>query len=535
MAPSSPRRWFLALAAPLLLLGAWLRAGTAPWHTNLWAIDWLSYYEPQAEALASLHLWRWAGSWEGLHPPFSGVVHGTLMTLGAGLGVQWAATVIAGLVAAALVGWLVLQAGRDAEAHPAVAVGAALSAVAVMALSPFQANYGLNTSPYPWALLMTAGAMAALWSARRSGEPRPWVVAGVLAGLAIQTHVLAFAVVIGQGCWLALQGRALWRDARAGLVRWAAIVGLFALPMIVGSLLKTSDPWTFHIDPQEEPWWRTAAMVLSERFGDRDSAVTLGGLLGGLALVGVARRPQGAAALLAWGVLGWMAALLLFIQLRVADPRLSHYYLVPQLLGVGAALAAAVELPRRRGLAALALGAVLLAQLPWGAQALDYLAERRQQASGLLEEHAAGREAVAAVFDEADEGAVIAYLWDHEFLNDEPEHLDPYAAFPLSVVGRRCPEEHPPRGLCNADGSRRYTFDPSAFTGEVAEYEEPLRLLINGSEPPGRTTIIQVPGSGAPERPFPVEEWLREHGAELLEEQGVLIWRFPPGHRVAPP
>ena len=534
MALPSARRWFLVLAAPLLAVGAWLRAGTAPWHTNLWAIDWLSYYEPQAEALASLHLWRWAGSWEGLHPPFSGVVHGTLMTLGAGLGVQWAATVIAGLLAAGLVGWLVQDAGAK-DAHPAVATGAALSVVAVMALSPFQANYGLNTSPYPWALLTTAGAMAALWAARRSSEARPWVVAGVLAGLAVQTHVLAFAVVLGQACWLGLQGRALWREARAGLVRWGALVGLFALPMIIGSLLKTSDPWTFHIDPQEEPWWRTASMVLSERFGDRSSAVWLGALLSVLAVLGSLRRPRGAASLLSWGALGWMAALLLFIELRVADPRLSHYYLVPQLLGVGAALAAVVELPRARGVAAVVLGAVLLAQLPWASQALGYLEERRQQASGLLEEHAAGRAAVAAVFDEADEGAVIAYLWDHEFLNDEPEHLDPFAAFPLSAVGRRCPEEHPPRGLCNADGSRRYTFDPSAFTGEVDEYEEPLRLLINGSEPPGRTTIVQVPGSGAPERPFPVEEWLREHGGVLTFEGDVLIWRFPPGHRVAPP
>ena len=520
------------LAAPVLAVGAWLRAGTAPWHTNLWAIDWLSYYEPQAEALASLHLWRWAGSWEGLHPPFSGVVHGTLMTLGAGLGVQWAATVTAGLVAAALVGWMVQEAGAK-DAHPAVATGAALAAVSVLALSPFQANYGLNTSPYPWALLTTAGAMAALWAARRSTATGPWVVAGLLSGLAIQTHVLAFAAVIGQGCWLTLHGRALWREARAGLVRWGAIVGLFALPMVIGSLLKTSDPWTFHIDPQEEPWWRTAAMVLNERFGDRTTASSLGAVLGTLALFGAARQPRGVASLLSWGTVGWMAALVLFIELRVADPRLSHYYLVPQLLGVGAALAAVAEMPRKQGFGPLLL--VGLVGLLWGRESLDYLEERRQHASALLEEHAAGRAAVKAVFEQAGEGAVIAYLWDHEFLNDEPEHLDPFAAFPLSAVGRRCPEEHPPRGLCNADGSRRYTFDPSAFTGEVDEYEEPLRLLINGSEPPGRTTIVQVPGSGAPPRPFPVEEWLREHGGVLSDEGDVLIWRFPPGHRVAPP
>ena len=194
MAPL-PRSWTkkapLFLAVLLLAGGGWLRFVAWPWHSNLWAIDWLSYYEPQAEALASLQLHRWLLSWEGLHPPVSGVVHGALMALGSPLSVHWAATV------AATLGGAVFLARSVAERSSAFL---GLAVVGWASLSPLQANYGLNTSPYPWVLLFVGASVFALARASEcapSRARRPFIVAAVLAGLALQTHVLAFAVALG--------------------------------------------------------------------------------------------------------------------------------------------------------------------------------------------------------------------------------------------------------------------------------------------------------------------------------------------------
>jgi hypothetical protein len=423
--------------------------------------------------------------------------------------------------------------------HPGVGA-VATGFVAWAALSPLQANYGLNTSPYPWTLLLVAAATLALRAAVSRPEPRPWIVAAVLMGLAVQTHVLAFAVAVAQALWLALHGAGVLRDRRRAVTRWAAVLGIFCVPMLVGSLTKTSDPWTFHIEEGGEPWVRTAWMVLHERFGGRRTALWLGAALAGSTSLGVVLRPRGLASLLVLGIAGWMSALALFIELGVADPRLSHYYLVPHLLGLAAGasgLAAGLErwgrAPALRigGLLALAVGTGL-----WASDALRYQLGRQGDAERALADAEPVREAVRAAFAGASEGDVVAYLWNHEFLNDEPEYLDPYAAWPLSRVGRRCTEEHPPRGLCNAAGGSRFYFDPSAFEGALFELEEPLRLMVNQAHPPGRATLFLLPGSEAPPRPFPSEVWMAAQGAtETRLPGGVTRWQFPVGARLEQP
>lgn len=525
----------LAVAAAVLAVGGWLRAITWPWHNNLWAIDWLSYYEPQAEALATLRLWSWLGSWEGLHPPVSGVVHGTLMALGVPLSGHWVATTAAGLAAIALLAWAV---GREHR----MGGGFALLVVFWASLSPLQANYGLNTSPYPWTLLLVGGSVLALSRARDDGDRRVWIAAAVWMGLAVETHVLALSIAIGQALWLAAQGRTWLVDRKAEVGRWAMIVGALCLPMFIGSIFKTSDPWTFHIEEGGEPWFRTAWMVLHERFGGRSSAVLLGAVLAFFAVVGAALKPRGLPGLLAVSVMGWAAALVLFIELGVADPRLSHYYLVPQLLGLAAgavgAIAVAERLPERaRGVWPWVLLALLAAvSVPWAEDGLRTQLDRRSTAERSLEDAAAVRDSVGEAFRSAGDGDVVAYLWDHQFLNDEPEYMDPYAAWPLSRVGRRCREEHPPRGLCNASGDARFYFDPSAFSGGLWELEEPLRLMVNQASAPGRARFILAPGPDAPARPFPSEVWMQEQGASRRDlGGGVALWEFPVGARVEPP
>ncbi len=535
---SLPRPWTknatLVLAACLLAVGGLLRFMAWPWHNNLWAIDWLSYYEPQAEALATLRLHRWLLSWEGLHPPVSGVVHGTLMALGVPLSIHWAASLAATLGGAA---FLALAVAERSSAW----LGLAVLGWAV--LSPLQANYGLNTSPYPWVLLLVGASVLALARAAEytpAEARRHFLVAAVLAGLALQTHVLAFAVALGQALWLAIQGRAWLRDRKDAVVRWAVVVGLFTLPMVVGSLTKTSDPWTFHIERGEEHWVRTASMVLHERFGARYFGLALGGLLALLGAIGMLLKPRGLPGMLGLALLGWCSALFLFIELGVADPRLSHYYLVPHLLGLGSGavgagtlMARVPEALARRWVVALVLVAV---SIPWGLEAVNQQLDRRTAAMRQLDEAREVRTVIGDAFAKADDGDVVAYLWDHQFLNDEPEYLDPFAAWPPGRVGRRCREEHPPRGLCNAAGNVRFYFDPSAFSGHLYEFEEPLRLMVNQAEPPGRARIFLLPSPEAPPRPFASEVWMEaEGGTALMLPRGVTMWEFPPGTRIEPP
>ena len=538
MVSRAPRALQIQLASALVVLGfgAWLRALAQPWHTNLWTIDWLSYYEAQADALSSFRLHAWIGSWEGLHPPVSGALHGAIMVFGGSLATHWAATVAAGLLAAVFLARPFVGPGR-------VRASFGLLLLLWVALSPLQANYGLNTSPYPWVLLLCGAATVALLRAAQADTPSAWVLAGVVMGLAVQTHVLAFVVALGQLLWILGRGRPFLRTHRAGLLRWGLVLGVLAAPMIVGSLTATGDPWTFHIEPGEQSWWSTALMVVFERFGDRPSGHALGLVLGVGGLGGLALAPRGLPGLLGVCILGWLAALALFFVGHVADPRLSHYYLVPHMFGLALGAVGWAEIADRaagRGrprIAAGILAAVLAVTGWWAVESIGWQLARRDRAHRLVSEAGAAPEAVRALFLNAGPGDVVAYLWDHQFLNDEPEYLDPIAArWPITRLGRPCPEEHPPRGLCNAFGSARFYFDPSAFAGDLWELEEPLRLMVNRAEAPGSTRIVLLEGPERPPHPWPTEVWMREHGGTSRSLGGnALVWEFPPGARIDPP
>ena len=553
MVSRAPRALQIALsvlALALLGAGAWLRAITAPWHTNVWAIDWLSYYAPQADALARGDVLG-AYAWEGLHPPVSGLIHGALMATGATLWMQWAATVVAGLLAVVVLRRLFDGAG------PADAGFFALL-VCWIALSPLQTNYGLNTSPYPWTLLFVAGSIAALVHAR-AGRPTDgterreptdpahiwdngsarWVLAALLTGLAVQTHVLALAVAAAQGAWLLLQGRALRRKQTRGLAWWFGLVALCCLPVLVVAVTRTTDPWTFHIEATETPWWITASMVFEHRFGERTSASALGLLLALGAAASLVLAPRGPQGLLALCLVGWIAALAVFLELGVADPRLSHYFLVPQLLAFALAAygwrdlvwLAGEERWGRIGWRIVGLLAVVTAW--WATDAVSWQLDRAQDAASRMASSAPVADAIQARIAGAQSGDVTAYLWDHRFLNDEPEHLDPIAArWPLDRIGPPCRDIELTRGLCTSADGATLVVDPAAWTGPLDEFEEPLRLLLNAASPPGSLTVFLLPAADAPPAPWPTERWMAAHGGTREDlGHGVVAWVFPSGAR----
>jgi len=531
-----PRRLWLPALVAILAAGTWLRLQQHPFHLNVWAIDWLGYYEDQARDLYGLHLWSFLWRWEGLHPPLSGMFHSALMVAGAGLPLHWAATVGASLAAPLILG----LAGAKR-----FGTGAMLLGVAWVSLSALQANYGLNTTPYPWLLLFVAGSTVSILRAIEVSGKQYFLAAGVLSALAIQVHVLAFAVIIAQAIIISFCNRnhLPWKKSSAS--PWWILTGSSAATMCWKAYGMSTDAWTFHVSEASGGWLGEIMLALSNRFGAWSDkylliAVVTAGIVGGLA-----RGQRTAIVLLLLQAGGTLAALALFFELHVADPRLMHYYALPQMLlltaGAWGLASFARGMAGRRGPALLALAAAL--SLPWLWNTLQWNQQRQLQAQ---EEIARGSgESVRKLFADAAKGDVIAYLWDNQFLNDESDHLDPIAArWPTWRLGRPCFDVEMPPHHCNRHGGAHFFFSPSAQTGmdggvviKFKKMEEGFRRMINLSTPPGRTTIIVAPGSDAPARPWPMETWLTAHGATTKEPKagGTLLFTLPVGLRVEPP
>jgi len=517
----------VTVALLFVILGIKLRTDTLGYHQNLWGIDWLSYYEAQGRALRSLNLFGWLFSWEGLHPPLSGVIHGLIQAAGGGLPIHWAATTAAGFIGAIALG---LEGWR--RSGPL----ALLLIVPVFSLCPIQTNYALNASPYPWMLLLLGLSTVLLLRAIEGDDRRLWLASALCSALAAQVHVLALAAV-GIQTIILLAEAGHPRHWSTGVRRWCVLVGISATLIIAVSLNLTRNPWTFHVG-EDQPWHLTARHVLESRFGDLGGRFPFAILLSVGALCGLA-TPQRRFVLLLWGqALAILAALAFFMETHVADPRLTHYYAAPELLFIaGGAVGSAAFLARygHRGTVLGMLLALGVAVPAW--QSADaWQAPRTQQ---LAEPTAAPTvQTIAALYEEAGPGDVLAYLWDHRFLNDEPEHFDPIAAaWPTHRLGRPCFGIEAPRMQCNAHRGTRFYFDPRSHSTEFEPLEETLRLVINSSSPPGRARLIVVPGEEAPQRPWPVEAWFKEQGGtlRLLEDPEVLIWTFPVGLTVPSP
>jgi hypothetical protein len=517
--------------------GVWLRLQQHPFHQNLWAIDWLGYYEDQARDLYNLNLLSFLFRWEGLHPPLSGTIHGAMMVAGLGLPVHWAATIAASLAAPLILGL------AGARRH---GLGALLLGTAWVSLSPLQANYGLNTTPYPWLLLFVAGSTVATLRALETGDKRHFLAAGILSALAIQVHVLAFAVVLAQALVLIARGKASRPSRGSAANRWWLLVAASAMVLSWHAVQMTGDSWTFHVSEAGGGWTGEVALALANRFGAWSDkylliAVVALGILGGLA-----QGPRTAIALLLLEGFGTLCALVLFYEVNVADPRLVHYFAMPQmlLLCAGAwglaALARSFD-DRRRGGAVLALAAVL--SLPWLWNTLEWNQQRQDRAREAIAASSAAR--VHDLYSSAGEGDVIAYLWDNRFLNDESDHLDPIASgWPTWRLGRPCLQVEMPPHHCNQHDGSYFFFSPSAQTGRDGDavipfesMEEGFRRLINLSTAPGRTVIVVSAATDAPPRPWPMESWLLSHGATIDEPEpdGMLTITLPVGLRVEPP
>jgi len=518
----------IGLASALIIVGIKLRTETLAYHQNLWGIDWLTYYEAQGRALHSFNPFLWLFSWEGLHPPLSGIVHGSIQAAGGGLHIHWTATTAAGFIGA---GALALEVWRRSGSLSLLLI------IGVFSLSPLQSNYALNASPYPWTLLLLGLSSALLLRALERGGRRLWLASAIFSALATQAHVLVLAAVAVQALFLLFARGWKPRSWDLELRRWHLLVALSATLLVGGSLVKTTDPWTFHVG-EEQPWIQTAIHMLRSRFGELASRLPLMGLLAAGTVGGLFTAQRRAVLLLACQGLAILAALGFFMETHVADPRLTHYYAPVHLLFLASGALGLGALARKLGPKAVALGFLLALGTagPALTSATEWQDARNQRVAVAAQTETPQK--VARLYSEAGDGDVIAYLWGHRFLNDEPEHFDPVAAlWPTKRLGRPCFDIEAPRMQCNRDGNTYFYFDPRTHSSEFDQLEETLRLVINSASSPGRARLIILPSDDEPPRPWPVEPWFTEHGGQLevLNQPTVLIWTFPPGLKIPTP
>ena len=523
------------VAATLLIgLGSWLRYEHLPFHQNLWA---LGYYEDQARDLRSLDLFGYLLRWEGLHPPLSGVIHGGMSALGLGLPIHWAAT-----IAATLAGPLILGLAGARRLG-----GSALVLTLLwVGLSPLQSNYGLNTTPYPWLLLIVGASTVGVLQILRGARGRLLLLGGLLSAAAIQIHVLALAVVVAQAIVLLVTQRKL-RPGRHGEANpWWIPVGLSSTVLCWNALSMTLDSWTFHVAQASDGWFTEVTLALSSRFGAPQDKYLIIAVVGAGILGGLLRGPRVPIALLLLEAVGTLLALGLFFEVNVADPRLVHYYALPQMLLCTAGAWGTVGFARSLGTPhkqAIVVALSILLSGPWVLSTFERSQQRNEYAQEQIL-NSSGAE-IRKIFEAAGQGDVVAYFWDNQFLNDESDHLDPVAAlWPAWRLGRPCFDVDMPPHHCNAHAGSMFFFSPSAQTGRdgdrkipFAEMEEGFRRIVNLSQPPGRTVIIVSPGPDAPPRPWPMEDWLVELGATVSPSLpgGVLVFSTPIGARAEPP
>lgn len=504
----------------LVAVAAAHRIWDLPWQWHVWAIDALSYYDTQARALRAGDAFGGLLSWQGLHPPGSGWWIATALACGASLPVQIALVLAASLGSIVSLAWALRR---------VVGVAPALIFAACAAGSALQANYASSIGPYPYlALALAAGTAVRLVAPARLG------LAGLIALWAINTHVLALgaAAVLALDV-LVMAARAEGMRPRrviAATWRWWVPLAVASAFVFVGALQKRSDPWTFHITESHAGPLQDHVQLLIGRFGATPWTLAASGLLGVGAVLGlVSPTSRRGTALLLGQALAIESALAVFFALGVADPRQTHYQIAPQLLGMAAA---ALGWAALRGRLARGLAATLLV-FTFAGHTMGVLHWQQGRRSNL---HAAasfpGVAAASRALHDAGPGDVVVWLWQATFLNDEPELADPFAQhWPIHRLGRACASWTDSRLYCQEHEGSFFFFSPNLTVDDRRANEEILRMAALAARPPGEMTVVVIPHQAT--RPFEMESWFREAGAQVEERGGAVIFRFPPGSPLA--
>ena len=422
---SGPIPFWPALAV-LLVAAVTIRWARLPVAWSYWAVDYVAYTHGHWLELGQGDL-PWTRLVR-LHPGQYALAF-TLM-LKAGLSLRalfWVpALASAGSISLGAI-WL----------RRAVSPGTGLLFAGLMAVSPYQAHYGLELNNYPLYQLFGAAVLVAAWSAWDS--PTRWrlLALGAAVAAALHGHFFAALPVVLLG------GAAL--ITRRWKVALAVGAGLaVAAPIFVSALSLPGDPETY-----SAPAERGSQLVVESwlawvgRFGPPRALAAIALALA-LATAGALRRPRrrplglllGGALLLliAQNYVGFLGGAVRIFQ--------TPYWILPSWIAF-ALIAVGVEAWRIRW-ARLALLVVLL---PWLVPAGLRAIHPTGAGPGTAVSWSGGgghRELVPAAADDLRDylqtrvtaGDVVVYLWDPWFINDQPHRWDPlFAAFPPGELG----------------------------------------------------------------------------------------------------
>jgi mannosyltransferase len=186
------------------------------WRTSIWFDEAYSLFLARQHLPELLRRLRT----EDMHPPLYYVVLGLwIKAFGTS---ELALRLPSAIMGAVLVGLTYLLARRLVDQR------CALTAAALVALSPFQLMASRDARMYPFLAVFALGATYALWQALDTRQRRYWVAYVGAAVAAIYTHHFAFLVLLAHGAYLVVCAR----QALRAWVAAGAAVAVAYLPFV---------------------------------------------------------------------------------------------------------------------------------------------------------------------------------------------------------------------------------------------------------------------------------------------------------------
>lgn len=108
---------------------------------------------------------------------------------------------------------------------------AGLAAAALTALSPIMVWYSQEARAYALGILLTALSLLLIIRASETLSPRPLLLWGLCAALALGTHYFTVFVLVPEAAWLVMKAR------RTGTLTVSALAACLAPPLLVGGAL----------------------------------------------------------------------------------------------------------------------------------------------------------------------------------------------------------------------------------------------------------------------------------------------------------
>ena len=487
--PAGPDRWFWPVLGVLVLGAAAIRWGRLPIVWDYWAIDYVSYVHGHWEDLSQGRL-----PWTrliGMHPGQYALGMVALLKLGGSMRALLVLPIVASCASLAVgAQWVRRQTGSASGLLFAV----------LMAVSPYQAHYGVELNNYP--LFQLVGSLLvvltwACWDTPRTGR---LVALGVTVTAALHIHFFLLPLLAALG--VALVATRRWRILAA-----LAIGMVPALPVLIAAAVLPSESASYTGEVSADILIGETLATWIGRFGTAHAllGVALATALGAIFALKAQQTRRSAVTLLA--VLACLTVVT-YIGFVTGAARIfqSPYWVLPSWCGF--ALIALGSGAARRSLWIMPL----LVLVVWFAESGHRAAFPRSTAEArvgfwtdegvqLLSEPPDADELAAYLDEEFAAGDVVLYLWDAMYINDQPHRYDPlFAAFPPQDVGAWDPDSVNTGFGSTFRGGTVYFHNTVPLRGD--DYEIALTDAVVQWLGEGRRVHLVV-GSLDPEQPVP--------------------------------